>query len=418
MTTTPTLPNRWLIAGAAVTMQVCLGIIYAWSVFRAPLEQHYGWSKSVSIAPYRWSILFFTLAMIVAGFWQDRKGPRTVGSVGGILLGLGCLLAAFIGDTPEGLSFAYGVVAGLGVGFAYVTPIATCVKWFPDRRGFVVGLAVMGFGLGSLIFAPLLEALLGNDPARYAETLPRTFLILSGLFFVLVTGCAQFYVTPPAGWKPEGWTPPAASGPVIDMEPAAMLRSVQFYVLWLVYFLGSSIGLTAIGESAPLVRELAGTAAVMTGGVALGVMSLFNGIGRLLWGTLSDRMGKRTVVLAMFLISALTCAFLLPGTSDFWRVLAGICIVGFCYGGYLALMPSLCAEYFGSRRIGANYGILFTAWGAAGFVVPRYMASIIEARKAAGNVAQGYNEMFHSLAVLALIGIAIAFALRARTKVA
>lgn len=415
MTSTRALPNRWLIAGAAVTMQVCLGIIYAWSVFRGPLEQHYGWSKSVSIAPYRWSILFFTLAMIVAGFWQDRKGPRMVGSVGGILLGLGCLLAAFIGNTPEGLNFAYGVVAGLGVGFAYVTPIATCVKWFPDRRGFVVGLAVMGFGLGSLIFAPLLESLLGNDPARYAETIPRTFFILSGLFFVLVTGCAQFYVAPPAGWKPEGWNPPATAGPVSDMEPGAMVRTVPFYVLWLVYFLGSSIGLTAIGESAPLVRELAGASAAMTGGVALGVMSLFNGVGRLLWGTLSDRMGKRTVVVTMFLISALTCALLLPVTRDFWRVLAGLCVVGFCYGGYLALMPSLCAEYFGSRRIGANYGILFTAWGAAGFVVPRYMASIIEARKAVGNIGQGYNEMFHSLAVLAVIGIAIAFALRART---
>ncbi|BDC47808.1 MFS transporter [Bryobacterales bacterium F-183] len=418
MTPSSPLPNRWLIAGAAVTMQVCLGIIYAWSVFRGPLEQHYGWSKSVSIAPYRWSILFFTLAMIVAGFWQDRKGPRMVGSVGGVLLGLGCLLAAFIGNTPEGLNFSYGVVAGLGVGFAYVTPIATCVKWFPDKRGFVVGLAVMGFGLGSLIFAPLLEALLGNDPARYAETLPRTFLILSGLFFVLVTGCAQFYQVPPAGYKPAGWTPPAAAGPAVDMEPGTMVRTPAFYVLWLVYFLGSSVGLTAIGESAPLVRELAGTAAAMTGGVALGVMSLFNGVGRLIWGTLSDRMGKRTVVLAMFLTSALTCALLLPNTRDFWRVLAGICIVGFCYGGYLALMPSLCAEYFGSRRIGANYGILFTAWGAAGFVVPRYMASVIEARKATGNVAQGYNEMFYSLAALAVVGIVIAFALRARSKAA
>jgi len=126
--------NRRALAGAAVLMQVCLGIIYAWSVFRAPLEQHYGWSKTESIAPYRWSILFFTLAMIVAGFWQDKKGPRLVGSVGGILLGAGCLLAAFIGDTPMGLNIAYGVVAGLGVGFAYVTPIATCVKWFPRSR--------------------------------------------------------------------------------------------------------------------------------------------------------------------------------------------------------------------------------------------------------------------------------------------
>lgn len=412
----PSTPNRWTIASAAVLMQVCLGIIYAWSVFRGPLEQHYGWSKSISIAPYRWSILFFTLAMIVAGFWQDRKGPRLVGSVGGLLLGTGCLLASFFGNTPEGLNLSYGVVAGLGVGFAYVTPIAVCVKWFPDKRGFVVGLAVMGFGLGSLIFAPLLEALLGKDPTAYATTIPRTFLILAAVFYVLVTGCAQLYRVPPAGWRPEGWTPTAAAQATVDMGPGEIVRTWQFAVLWIVYFLGSSVGLTAIGESAPLVRDLAGAAAAMTGGMALGVMSLFNGAGRLIWGALSDRMGKRMVILAMFSISTIVCAGLLPGTRNFWTVLVGLCAVGFCYGGYLALMPSLCAEYFGSRQIGANYGLLFTAWGAAGFAVPRYMSSVLEARKAAGDMAGGYSEMFYSLAALAVVGAAITFALRAPTR--
>ena len=409
--------NRWRLAGAAVLMQVCLGIIYAWSVFRGPLEQHYGWSKTESIAPYRWSILFFTLAMIVAGFWQDKKGPRLVGSVGGLLLGAGCLLATFIGDTPMGLNVAYGVVAGLGVGFAYVTPIATCVKWFPDKRGFVVGMAVMGFGIGSLVFAPLLEALLGKDPAQYAVTLPRTFLILSAIFFVVVIGCAQMYKVPPAGWKPEGWTAPvAAQGTRVDYTPGEMLRTWQFWVLWLVYFLGSSIGLTAIGESAPLVKELAGSAAVMTGGVALGVMSLFNGVGRLIWGTASDKMGKQKVVYTMFALSALTCALLLPGTTDFWRVLAGICIVGFCYGGYLALMPSLAAEYYGAKNIGANYGLLFTAWGAAGFTIPRYIATILETKKKMGQVGEGYDQMFYTLAGLAAAGLLINYFLQKPTN--
>lgn len=408
--------NRWRLAAAAVLMQVCLGIIYAWSVFRGPLEQHYGWAKTESIAPYRWSILFFTLAMIIAGFWQDKKGPRLVGSVGGILLGTGCLLAAFIGDTPMGLNLSYGVVAGLGVGFAYVTPIATCVKWFPDKRGFVVGLAVMGFGIGSLVFAPLLEALLGKDPSLYAVTIPRTFLILSSIFFVVVTGCAQLYIVPPPGWKPAGWTPPATTpGVRTDFTTAEMLRTWQFWVLWLVYFLGSSIGLTAIGESAPLVKELAGSAAVMTGGVALGVMSLFNGVGRLAWGTASDIVGKQKVVYAMFTLSALTCAFLLPGTTNFWMVLAGICVVGFCYGGYLALMPSLTAEYFGSQYIGANYGLLFTAWGAAGFTIPRYIAAILEEKKQAGAVASGYDQMFYTLAGLAVAGLVINYFLQKPT---
>ena len=406
-------PNRWTIASAAVLMQVCLGIIYAWSVFRGPLEQHYGWSKTESIAPYRWSILFFTLAMIAAGFWQDRKGPRLIGSLGGVLLGTGCLLAYWIGGTPLGLNLSYGMVAGLGVGFAYVTPIATCVKWFPDKRGFVVGLAVMGFGLGSMIFAPLLEALLGKDPAAYHVTIPRTFLLLAVVFYALATGCAQFFRVPPPGWKPAGWTP--ASGAYSaqrDFSPAEMLRSWQFYALWAAYYLGSAVGLTAIGESAPLVKELAGATALMSGGAALGVMSLFNGVGRLLWGAASDRVARPRLVLAMFAIAALACALLLPGTRDFVRVLAGLCVVGFCYGGYLALMPALTAEFFGAGRLGANYGILFSAWGAAGFTVPRVIAGVIEQQKQAGAVQAGYNQMFYSLAALAAVGAVTSLFLR------
>ncbi|MCC6591206.1 MAG: OFA family MFS transporter [Bryobacterales bacterium] len=411
---TPAVPDRRMLAAAAVLMQICLGIIYSWAVFRGPLAAAYGWDKTVTIAPYRWSILFFTLAMVVAGFWQDKKGPRLVGSFGGVLLGLGCLLAAFIGNTPSGLIFSYGVVAGLGVGFAYVTPIATCVKWFPDKRGLVVGLAVMGFGVGSLIFAPLLERMMGSDPAAYQTTIPRTFLFLSALFFVVVIGTAQMYKVPPIGWKPAGWNPPAAAQGKrrSDYTPGEMLRTWQFYAVWLLYFLGSSVGLTAIGESAPLIRELAAASAALTGGAALGVMSLFNGVGRLGWGGLSDKLGRKQAILGMCAVSVVACWLVLPNTADFWRVLAGLCLVGFCYGGYLALMPSIAADYYGAKNIGANYGILFSAWGAAGFVVPGYFAGIIEQAKQAGTVATGYNTMFYGLGVLTVLGAVVALLAR------
>ncbi len=408
--------NRWTLASAAILMQVCLGILYAWSVFRGPLAELHGWDKTVTIAPYRWSILFFTLAMIVAGFWQDRVGPRLVGGIGGFLLGAGCLLAAFFGDTPMGLKLTYGVVGGLGVGFAYVTPIATCVKWFPDKRGLVVGLAVMGFGVGSLIFAPLLEALIGSDPARYAETIPRTFLILAAVFFVFVIGSAQLFRTPPPGWSPPGWTPPPAQpGEREDYTPVEMLRTPAFWIAWVVYFLGSAVGLTAIGESAPLVRELAGATAVMSGGVALGVMSLFNGLGRLAWGGISDSLGRKGALLGMGALSLLVCALVLPGANEFWRLLIGICIVGFCYGGYLAVMPTLAADYFGQKHIGANYGILFTAWGAAGFIVPGYLSAIIEAARQRGALAEGYDQVFYRLAIIAALAAALALAARRPT---
>ncbi len=401
-------PNRWTIASAAVAMQVCLGIFYSWSVFRGPLAATYHWSMKETIAPYRWSIACFTIAMIIAGFWQDRKGPRIVGSAGGVLLGLGCLLASFLGDTLMGLNLSYGVVAGFGVGFAYVTPIATCIKWFPDRRGFVVGLAVMGFGAGSLIFAPLLEALIGKDPSQYAQTLPRTFLILSGIFLVIVTGCAQFYQVPPSGWKPAGWDPPAAAAGSrrVDYQSGDMLRTPQFYVLWLLYFLGSAVGLTVIGEASPMIKSLSGASAVMTGGSALGIMSIFNGLGRLGWGTASDKIGRKQALFAMCAIFVVTCALLLPNASgNFWLVLAGVCFVGLCYGGFLALMPSLTADYYGPRYVGANYGLLFTAWGAAGFVVPLISASILDEARAANRLTEGYTTLFYTLTALAAAGL-------------
>src|SRR5260370_26991238 len=195
----PVPSGRLRYAAAAVFMQVLLGVLYSWSVFRGPLAQLHGWSKSQTIAPYRYSLLAFAAGMIVAGFWQDRKGPRVVASVGGFLLGTRCLLAAWIGPTVVGLVLAYGVVAALGVGFAYVTPIATCIKWFPDKRGMIVGLAVMGFGVGPLVFGPLLEALIGKDPARLGRTIPRSIRILAAIFYAAEIISAQLYMASTAG---------------------------------------------------------------------------------------------------------------------------------------------------------------------------------------------------------------------------
>ncbi|MCP5113904.1 MAG: OFA family MFS transporter [bacterium] len=401
--------NRWRFVAAALVMQLCLGVLYSWAVFRGPLEELYGWSKSTSIAPYRYSLLFFTIAMVLAGFWQDRKGPRLVGSAGGLLLGAGCLLAAWIGDTPRGLIFAYGVLGGLGVGFAYVTPIATCIRWFPDKRGMIVGLAVMGFGAGSLIFAPLLEKLIGSDPSLYSETIPRTFLVMAAIFLVCVIGAAQVYRVPPPGWKPPGWQPAAAGAAErSEYTPKAMLATPQFYMLWVLYFIGTSVGLTAIGQASPLIREMAATGAALSGGAALGVMSLFNGIGRLSWGSLSDKLGRRWTTATMFAIYAVACLALLRTASGFWSLLAGLCIVGFCFGGYLALLPSFTADYFGSKNIGANYGVMFSAYGLCGFIVPQYFASIMDKARADGNLAAGYNQVYFTLALAAVAGAVLA----------
>jgi OFA family oxalate/formate antiporter-like MFS transporter len=406
------LGNRWRFVGAAIVMQLCLGALYSWSVIRGPLEHVWGWDKAQSIAPYRYSVAFFALAMIAAGFWQDKKGPRLVGSVGGILLGTGCMLAAFMGGGagPGGMIVTYGVLGGLGTGFAYVTPIATCVKWFPDKRGMIVGLAVLGFGAGSLIFAPLIEKLLGTNPDAWAQTIPRTFIILSVTFYICVIGAAQIYRVPPAGYTPPGWTPPAAAGAPTREEypPGEMMKTWQFYCLWVIYFLGTAVGITAIGQAKPIIVELSKGTAAMSGGTAVGLMSFFNGVGRLVWGTTSDKIGRNITTAAMYGVYAIACLFFLRNATNFWQVLIGLCIVGFSYGGYLALMPSFTADYFGTKNIGANYGIIFTAWGVCGFTVPKYFGGIMVKAKAAGNIAGGYNQVYFTLAVMSIIGIALA----------
>jgi len=407
-----TTGNRWRFVFAALVMQLCLGVLYSWAVFRGPLAQAYGWPKTDTIAPYRYSLLFFTFAMIAGGYWQDRKGPRVVGTAGGLMLTLGCLLAAWMGNTPWGLVASYGVVGGLGMGLAYVTPIATCIKWFPDKRGLIVGLAVMGFGSGSLIFAPLLESMIGHDPARFAETIPRTFLIMACMFFVFVIGAAQFYRVPPAGWRPQGWAPPAAASGKIDFTPGEMLRTWQVWAMWALYFLGSSVGLTAIGESTPLVQEMAKAGALLSGGAALGLMSLCNGLGRLGWGTISDRVGRNRALAAMFTIYIVALLALLRGAATFAPLQAGLCLVGLCFGGFLAILPALTADYFGPKNLGANYGMVFSAYGLSGFFVPGYFASIMEAARQSGALAEGYNTVYHTLAVMAGVGFLLALLVR------
>lgn len=395
--------NRSLIAAAAVLMQVCLGVVYAWAVFRSPLEQAYGFTKAESIAPYRYSLLFFTLGMIAGGWWQDRRGPRLVAAAGGILLGLGCLLASIYCSSPEGLVMSYGVVGGLGIGFAYVTPVATCVKWFPDRRGLVVGLAVMGFGLGSLFFAPLLERSFGPDAAQFASTVPATFRWLAVFQLVAVTGLAQFYRVPEAGWRPAGWNPAAAAvGTRVDFSPREMLGQPSFYLMWLTYFLGSAVGLTIIGEAPPLIRTIAGKTAVLSGAVALGVLAVFNGGGRLGWGAASDRWNPVTLLRLMGVGLIAVCALWLPHADAFWPLMAGLCAATFCFAGHLTVMPALCSRYFGAQHIGANYGLLFSAWGLAGFLAPRYFASLLQ---------QGgtYDQVFQTLAGGAAVGLISTF---------
>jgi MFS transporter, OFA family, oxalate/formate antiporter len=414
-TTPPTVavsPSRVRHAVVAVCMQILIGVVYSWSVFRAPLAQLHGWSKAQTVAPYRVSLLMVSAGMVIAGLWQDRRGARIVASTGGVMLAVGCVLAIFFGDTVLGLALTYGLLVGLGGGFAYVTPIANLVKWFPDKRGMMVGLAVMGNGLSPLFWAPFIEALIGKDPSRFHQTIPRAFLIMAGIFVVGVIGLAQLYRLPPPGWTPAGWTPPQWHLTFRDISTREMLTTWHFYALWVAYFLGTSVGLTAIGQASTLFQEVSRAGTLISGGVALGIMGVFNGAGRLSWGTVSDRFGRKGALLAMSVVSAIACLAFLRTVSGPLDVLAGLCLAAFAYGGILALMPALTADYFGPKYVGGNYGMLFSAWGLCGFVVPGYFEGILDRARATGNLAAGYQEVYWKLAVAALIVAVMALFLR------
>ncbi len=391
-------------------MQIIVAVVYSWSVLRGPLAELHGWSKAQTIMPYRYALVVIAIGSVIGGRWQDRYGARMVATAGGLLVGIGFLISAFFGDTLTGLVIGYGVVAGIGGGFAYVTPIANLVKWFPDKRGSMVGLAVMGSGISPLFWGPLVESIVGHNPARLNETVPRAFIAMALIFAAGVIGAAQFYQDPPAGWKPEGWNPPDRTRHK-QWSAWEMLTTWQFYSLWMIFFLGSSVGLTAIGQASPLFQEFAG-AAPISAGVAIGVMGLFNGAGRLGWGTFSDHAGRKMTLLMMSGAGIVACLVFLRTVNGFWDLMIGLSLAALSYGGFLALMPALSADYFGESNVGGNYGLLFLAWGVCGFVVPGYFESILDHARVAGNLAAGYNLVYLALAGLALAVAVLAALLR------
>jgi OFA family oxalate/formate antiporter-like MFS transporter len=414
---TPILdPNRPVsrarYAAASILVLMVLSVTYAWSVFRGPLAQLYGWTSSQTIAPFQYVLFFVPVGSIIGGFWQDRKGPRLVATIGGLLVAVGYLLAVWQGGTVKGLVFSYGILGGLGSGFAYVAAIATCIKWFPDRRGTMVGLAVLGTGLGPFIYGPVLESMIGNDPTRLHETIARTYLVLALVFVVGVVGFAQIFRIPAPGWRPTGWNPPPEhGGHRLDVSSWKMLATWQFYLLWTTYFLGSSVGLTVIGEASPLIHATSRTTAMISGGSAIGLMAVSNASGRLIWGATSDRLGRRATIVVLGVVCSVACLGFLRGASGLGSVLAGLCLATFGYGGYLAVMPSITADYYGEKNVGANYGFILSAWGVCGFIVPAHFARIIDRARDAGSLAAGYSQVCWQLALLAVVASLMAVAM-------
>jgi OFA family oxalate/formate antiporter-like MFS transporter len=412
----PSDHNRTRHAIVAILMQFLVSLTYAYSVFRTPLAQAYGWSKAATIAPYQCMLLMVSLGTVLGGVWQDRKGPRVVATAGGIIITVGCLLASLVGGHLPLLVLTFGVVVGLGVGLVYVTPIANLIRWFPDKRGRVVGFAVMGSGFSALFWAPLLEKLIGKDPAQVAHTIPRTFVVMAGIFLVAIVGLAQLYRVPPKNWIPKGWIPPTNQSARISVSTGEMLRKSEFYVLYALFVFGTAVGQTTIGNAAPMLQSVRMPGVALSIGFALGVLGVCNAAGRLGWGALSDKIGRGRAILLMQGVSIVACFGFLRAPGNFASVLFGLCLAVIAYAGFLAIMPALSADYFGSKHVGANYGVLFTAWGVSGFIAPGIFERMLDQARKAGALAAGYNEVYIYLAVISVLVGGLVFLLRPPTS--
>lgn len=387
--------NRWLIVVGALLIQVSLGAIYIYSVFKPGLKARFpDWSNTDLALPSMLVLLFFGLATIFAGRIQDRIGPRYVAMTGAVMLGLGLLLASY-SNSLFMFTLGFGIIGGLGIGTAYVCPIATCVKWFPDKRGLISGLAVAGFGGGGLVFAPVAKSLI------LSVGVMNTFLYLGIIFFIIVMIGAQFMINPPAGYCPPGWTPPAATGAPgcaigMDYTWQEMIKTSRFWLLWITYFAGCSAGFLIIMNTVNIWQSFSILSLVpqfptipkdtyldilTKGTTAVMAISVMNALGRILWGKISDSIGRKNTLYIMFLYSGVIMLSLNWLTS-FPLFLIGVMSVGFCFGGFLGVYPALTADYFGTKNMGVNYGCMFMAYGMAGlfgpWIAPKLMKVVQE----------------------------------------
>lgn len=421
--------NRWLVVVGALLIQLALGAIYAWSVFTPPLQKApYGFSAAQTQAIFAAGLATFAVVMVLAGRLMARIGPRKVALMGGVVLGAGYMLAGLLGSTFAAQFVFIGLVGGAGIGLAYVTPIAVGMRWFPDKKGFITGLAVAGFGFGAMGWVKLAGAwgkLLESFSLFGLTPIQSVFFLYGVVFLAMVVAGAFTMVYPPDGWKPAGWTPPApGSGkgsPAEDFESGEMLRTRQYWMLLVTFIFSSMAGLMTIGIIALFgidALRSAGVAveqATVISGTAMAVFfALANGIGRIAWGTFSDFLGwRRSVVLMTALQGVTMLAFFWMGKSEYLFYL-GATVVGFNFGGNFALFPVATADNFGTKNVGKNYGWVFLAYGVGGIVGP-IMAGVFK-DMGKGQGVDAWMPAFLISGVLCLVASVFAYAVRRPTK--
>jgi MFS family permease len=404
--------NRWLVPPAALAVHLSIGQVYAFSVFNAPLESRFDASATAVATIFSIAIVMLGLSAAFGGTWVERNGPRRTMAASAACWVLGFLVAA-LGIAAGQLwlvYLGYGVIGGIGLGLGYISPVSTLIKWFPDRPGLATGLAIMGFGGGALVASPLSNRLLGlyggDDPV--AGLVP-TFLTLGVLYAVLMTLGAAVIRVPAEGWRPEGWTPPQATGEpsmrtTADVSARNAIRTRQFWLLWVVLFCNVTAGIGILAQASPMVQDFFGSVGPAEAAGYVGLLSLANMAGRLVWSSTSDVIGrKNTYVLYLGAGALLYLAVALFGTLSLALfVLLTVVILSF-YGGGFATVPAYLKDLFGGFQVGAIHGRLLTAWSAAGIAGPIIVSAVLDLQRGRG--AEGAD--LYTLSLLIMVGVLV-----------
>jgi len=386
--------GRWLYVVLGLIMNVCLGAVYAYSIFLGPIKQAFNSSAFLSILPFMVFLAFFAILMFFGGRLMEKLGPRNVGIIGGIIVGLGWLLSSFATNIWF-LTMTYGVIAGSGVGLVYGCPIAVGAKWFPDKKGLAVGLIVAGFGGSALITGKIANAMI---PSVGLSATFMYFGIAFGIILFMLSLPLSFPVT---GWTPKGWKPAAGAAVAANLTPGEMVKTGTYWGLFLCFLIGSIAGLMAIGISKPVGNEIIKITGE-TAATLVGVFACFNALGRPIFGLLTDKITPRyAAMLNLAIILCVSVIMIIAKEGDTNLYVLGFIGFWMCLGGWLAIAPTATATFFGMQNYARNYGVVFFAYGLGAII-----GGIISGQ--AKDVFGTYTFAFYPTAVLAAVGLILA----------
>ena len=373
---TTKVKNRWFMALAAMGIHICIGSVYAWSVYVNPIQSTMNWTLTDVTITFSVAIFFLGLSAALMGKFVESKGPRVAATLAAVLFGLGTVgsgLAIHL-ESKILLYLTYGVLGGAGLGIGYISPVSMLVKWFPDRRGMATGLAIMGFGFASAISGPAIKVLID------AVGVSSTFYILGSIYFVIMFTAAQYLANPPEGYMPERLSDAINAGKkkikedLVNITRNEAVKTARFYGLWIMLFINVTCGIAIISVASPLLQEVIGISALAAAS-AVGLMGIFNGTGRIVWASISDYL-TRPVVFILFFITQIIAFYMLTTVTSILLFQVLLYYIMMCYGGAFASIPAYIGDIFGTKELGAIHGYILTAWALAGLVGPIIIAYV------------------------------------------